>query len=54
VTLLTQAMKQTIATEMIGLQALCRLPLAEADLLADRLEEAHTFTERALALARGH
>ena len=37
-----------------GFQALCRLPLGEAQLLAGRLEEAHTLAERALALARAH
>ena len=35
-------------------QALCRLPLGEAQLLAGRLEEAHALAERALALAREH
>ena len=50
--LLTQAVEQTTAMEAIGLQALCRLPLGEAQVLADHLEEAHTLTERTLALAR--
>ena len=54
VPLLTQAMEQTTATEMTGFQALCGLPLGEAQLLAGRLKEAHTLTERALALAREH
>ena len=36
------------------LQALCRLSLGEAQLLAGRLEEAHALAERALALARDH
>ena len=54
VPLLTQAMEQTIATEMGGFQALCHLPLGEAQLLAGRLEEAHALAERALALAREH
>ena len=54
VPLLTQAMEQTIATEMVGFQALCRLPLGEAQLLAGRLEEAQALAERALALARAH
>src|SRR5262249_27490468 len=43
---------QTIAMAMGGLQALCRLSLGEAYLLAGRMEEAHTFTESALAHAR--
>ena len=54
VPLLTQAMEQTIATEMVGFQALCSLSLGEAQLLAGRLEEAHALAERALALARAH
>jgi class 3 adenylate cyclase/tetratricopeptide (TPR) repeat protein len=54
VPLLTQALEQTIATEMGGYQALCTLPLGEAHLLAGRLEEAHALAEQALALARGH
>ena len=54
VPLLTQAMEQTTATEMADFQALCRLPLGEAQLLAGRLEEAHALAERALALAREH
>jgi hypothetical protein len=35
-------------------QVLCRLALIEAYLLASRLEEAQTFAEGALALARAH
>jgi tetratricopeptide (TPR) repeat protein len=50
--LLTQAMEQTIATDMVGDQALCRLSLSEAQLPAGRLEEAHALAERTLALAR--
>jgi tetratricopeptide (TPR) repeat protein len=38
--------------EMAGYQALCSLPLGEAQMLAGHLEEAHTLAERALALAR--
>ena len=49
VPLLTQAMEQTTATEMVGYQALCSLSLGEAQLLAGRLEEAHALAERALA-----
>jgi class 3 adenylate cyclase/tetratricopeptide (TPR) repeat protein len=52
--LLTQAVEQTTAVEMVGFQALCRLPLGEAHLLADRLEEAQTLAEQALTLARAH
>jgi len=52
--LLTQAMEQTIATERIGLQALCRLSLGEAHLRAGHMEEAHALAERTLALAREH
>ena len=54
VPLLTQAIEQTTATEMAGFQALCCLPLGEAQMLAGRLKEAHALTERALALAREH
>ena len=54
VSLLTQAIEQTIAMEMAVDQALCGLSLGEAQLLAGRLEEAHTLAERALALARAH
>jgi tetratricopeptide (TPR) repeat protein len=54
VSLLTQAMKQTIATERVIYQALCGLALGEAQLLAGRLEEALALTERTLALAREH
>ena len=50
VPLLPQAMEQSIATEMSHHQALCRLSLGEAHLLAGRLEEAHALAERALAL----
>jgi tetratricopeptide (TPR) repeat protein len=54
VPLLTQAMEQTIATEMVGYQTRCRLSLGEAHLLAGHLEDAHTCAERVLALARAH
>jgi tetratricopeptide (TPR) repeat protein len=40
--------------EVIFFQALCHLSLAEAQVLAGRLEEAHTLAERALALAQAH
>ena len=52
--LLTQAMEQTIATEMVAYEALCRLSLEEALALAGRLKEAHALAERALALAQKH
>ena len=52
VPLLTQALEQATAT--VVHQALCRLSLGEAHLLADRLEEAHALAERALALAHEH
>jgi len=54
VLLLTQALEQTITTEMVGDQAFCLLSLGEAQMLAGRLEEAHALAERALALARAH
>ncbi len=40
VPLLTQAMEQSTAMEMVVHQALCRLSLGEAHLAAGRLEEA--------------
>jgi tetratricopeptide (TPR) repeat protein len=52
VSLLTQGMEQATAMERVDLQALCSIPLAEAHLLAARLEEAHTLAERTLALSR--
>jgi class 3 adenylate cyclase/tetratricopeptide (TPR) repeat protein len=54
VPLLTYAMEQTIALEMVGIQALCCLSLGEAQVLAGRLEEAHALAERGLVLAREH
>jgi tetratricopeptide (TPR) repeat protein len=54
VALLTQAMEQSIATEMAGFQALCSLPLGEAHLLAGRPEEAQDVVEGALAHARAN
>jgi tetratricopeptide (TPR) repeat protein len=51
--LCTQVMEQTTATEMsVFEEALCHLSLGEAQMLAGRLEEAHTLAERALALTR--
>jgi tetratricopeptide (TPR) repeat protein len=52
--LLIQTVEQTLAQAMEGYQTLCRLPLGEAYLLTGRLDDAHTCTERALALARVH
>ena len=52
--LLTQALEQTFALDTVAYQALCSLPLGEAQLLAGRLEEAHAITERTLALVRAH
>jgi class 3 adenylate cyclase/DNA-binding winged helix-turn-helix (wHTH) protein/tetratricopeptide (TPR) repeat protein len=54
VPLLTQAVEQTTAPEMIRFQALCSLTLGEAQLLVGRLEETQALAERALALARAH
>jgi tetratricopeptide (TPR) repeat protein len=54
VPLLMQTTEQTIAPDMAGYQALCRLPLGEAHLLAGQLEEAHTLAGNALVLAREH
>jgi class 3 adenylate cyclase/tetratricopeptide (TPR) repeat protein len=54
VVLLTQAMEQTVAADMAGYQALCRLSLGKALMLAGGLGEAHTLAESALALARQH
>jgi tetratricopeptide (TPR) repeat protein len=39
---------------MAGIQALCSLPLSEAQLVAGRLEEAHTLAEHTLAHAHEH
>jgi tetratricopeptide (TPR) repeat protein len=52
--LLARAVEQTSTPEMIGFQALCRVPLGEAHLLAGRLDEASREAERALSLARAH
>jgi class 3 adenylate cyclase/tetratricopeptide (TPR) repeat protein len=54
VPLCTQALEQATATETVVHQALCRLSLGEAHLLADRLEAAHALAKCALALAREH
>ena len=52
VALLTQAMEQTIATDMSGFQVLCSLPLGEAQMLAGHLAEAYALSEQVLTLAR--
>jgi tetratricopeptide (TPR) repeat protein len=52
--LLTQAIEQTMAKEMVDDQGLCSLSLGEAQVLAGRLEEAHTLAEHTLTLAREH
>jgi class 3 adenylate cyclase/tetratricopeptide (TPR) repeat protein len=54
VPLLTQALEQTMVPGMAGFQALCSLPLGEAQMLAGRLEEARALAERSLALTREH
>jgi predicted ATPase len=54
VPLVTPAVKQTTAVEMVGFQAPCSLALGEAHLLGGHLEEAHTLAERALTLTRAH
>jgi tetratricopeptide (TPR) repeat protein len=54
VPLLTQAIEQTIAKEMVDEQVSCSISLGEAQLLAGRLEEAHALAEHALALASAH
>jgi tetratricopeptide (TPR) repeat protein len=54
VSLLTQAMEQATATARVDFQALCRLSLGEAYVLAGCLEEAHALAEGALALVREH
>jgi tetratricopeptide (TPR) repeat protein len=47
-------LEQTTATDRAGIQTLGLLSLGEAQLLAGHLEEAHTLTERGLALSRTH
>src|SRR5712691_9153870 len=54
VPLLRQAREQSIATGMVGYQALCSLSLGEASMMAGLWEEAHALAEGALAYARGH
>jgi tetratricopeptide (TPR) repeat protein len=52
VPLLTQAMEQPTAMEMVGHQSLYSISLGEAHLLAGRLKEAHALAEGAVAFAR--
>jgi class 3 adenylate cyclase/tetratricopeptide (TPR) repeat protein len=52
VPLLTQAMAQLMTMEMGRAWAFCHLSLGEAQLLAGRLDEAHTLAERVLVLAQ--
>src|SRR5206468_8556955 len=54
VSLPTRALEQSVATGTVAYQALCRLSLRKAQLLAGRLEEAHTLAEHTLALTREH
>jgi tetratricopeptide (TPR) repeat protein len=54
VVLLTQAIEQPMATEQVHFQALCRLALIEAQVLARRLDELHTLAAWTLALVRTH
>ena len=54
VPLLTPALEQSIATEMVVTQTSCRVSLGEAQMLVGHLEEAHTLAEGALAFARAH
>jgi tetratricopeptide (TPR) repeat protein len=54
VPLLTQALEQPTFTDRVDNQALCRLSLGEAKMLAGHLEEAQALAEGALAHAREH
>jgi len=59
VSLLTRAMAQTMALNMVSYQPFCRHALGEAQILAGCLEDAHALAEQALALTcarreRGH
>jgi tetratricopeptide (TPR) repeat protein len=54
VPLLTQVTEQMTARELVILDALCRLPVGEAHLLAGRPEEAQALAEQTLAQARAH
>jgi tetratricopeptide (TPR) repeat protein len=52
VSLLTQALEQATAIEIVFMQVLCSLSLGEAQMFAGRLEEAQALVEQALTLAR--
>jgi tetratricopeptide (TPR) repeat protein len=54
ISLLTQAIERTIATETASFQTQCCLSLGEAQMLTGRLEAAHALAEQALALTREH
>jgi tetratricopeptide (TPR) repeat protein len=54
VPLLTQAMAQLMTMGMGRASAFCHLSLGEAQMLAGRLDEAHSLAERVLALAQTH
>jgi tetratricopeptide (TPR) repeat protein len=54
VPLLTQVGEQLMSIERVDFQARCRFSLGEAQMLAGRLEEAHTLAEWALAHAHTH
>ena len=54
VPLLTEALEQAMAMELVVSQAFSRLAPGEALMLQAALEEAHTLAERTLALARQH
>src|SRR6266540_578112 len=47
-------MERTLPPDMADFQALCRLPLGAAHLLAGRLEDAQAIADGVLVLAREH
>jgi len=54
VPLLTRALDQTMASDMMGHQVLCGLALGEAQVLAGLLEQAQVLAKHTLALAWKH
>jgi tetratricopeptide (TPR) repeat protein len=52
VSLLTQAMAQTMVLDIGGFQTLCSLPLGEVQMCIGHLDDAHTLAAQALTLAR--
>jgi tetratricopeptide (TPR) repeat protein len=54
VSLLTQALQQSVVMARAHFETLCCLALGETHLLAGRLEEAQALAEQALALTREH